>query len=90
MDTCNIPNEYFGSPPIYMDLEQFSIFKMTSNPRLIIGDPSSRFIGDPTSDPNGVTSGVIKKHVGRFVCRLRQRYAPASPELFIIVDSVMF
>ena len=50
---------------MHMDLDQFLSFKMTSDPRLIIGDPQSRFIGDPTSDPTsdpmGVTSGVTKK-----------------------------
>ena len=74
MDPCNILNEYFGYPPMYMDLDQFLSFKMTSDPRLIIGDPRSRFISDPTndpisdptSDPNGVTSGVTKKHAFRY------------------------
>ena len=52
MDPRNIPNEYFEHPPMHMDLDQFLSFQMTSDPRLIIGDPQSRFTGDPTSDPH--------------------------------------
>ena len=65
MDPRNIPNEYFEHPHMHMDLDQFLSFKMTSDPRLIIGDPQSRFTGDPTSDPMGVTSGVTKKNMIR-------------------------
>ena len=61
MDPHNIPNEYFDHPHMHLDLDRFLIFKMTSDPRLIIGDLRSRFISDPTSDPTGVTSGVTKK-----------------------------
>ena len=67
MDPHNIPNEYFDHPHMHLDLDRFLIFKMTSDPRLIIGDPRSRFISDPTSDhtgdPTEVTSGVTKKNM---------------------------
>ena len=61
MDPCNIPNEYFGSPPMYMDLDQFLSFKMTNAPRHIIGDPRSRFISDPTNDPISDPSPEVGK-----------------------------
>ena len=71
MDPWNIQNEYFGYSPMSMDLDQFLSFKMTSDPRLIIGDPRSRFISDPTndpisdptSDPNGLLVESPKKNM---------------------------